>query len=111
MDTPSFERTLESDMAALAAEIKKHREHPELQNAGEKELVKEAIRAFPRFEHSSAAPVPGASQAAAAPSTAPTSPLPDYAQDAPAEVKLEIEYLIDIALKHGIGKALDESAK
>jgi hypothetical protein len=41
----------------------------------------------------------------------PTSPLPDYAQNAPAEVKLEIEYLMDVALRQGLGKALSEAQK
>ena len=110
MDTPSFERALENDIAALAAEIKRNREHPELRNAGEKEIVKEAIRAFPRLERSPANGSVASGSAAVAP-VPPASPLPEYAEDASPEMKLEIEYLLDIALKHGISKALDESAK
>ncbi len=34
-----------------------------------------------------------------------SSPLPQYAQDAPAETKLEIEYLIDLAIHQGLTKA------
>jgi len=107
--SPSFESSLEADMQKLAAEIQNQRERPELANAGEKELVKEAIRAFPQLEKTPAG----------APSSAPvasnsansSSPLPDYAQAAPAEVKLEIEYLMDVALKQGLGKALSEARK
>jgi hypothetical protein len=68
-------------------------------------VVKEAIRAFPELKTQS--------QAAASGGQPPTdsSPLPAYAQTAPAEVKLEIEYLLDIALKKGIGPALVESQK
>lgn len=104
---PSFEHVLEADIQRLATEIRKNREHPELRNAAEKELIKEAIRSFPEL-----GPRP---QTPTAPPTVqsakPASPLPAYTDDAPAEVKLEIEYLLDIALRHGIGKALDESKK
>jgi hypothetical protein len=105
---PSFEHALEADLQRLATEIRKGREHPELRNASEKELVKEAIRSFPEL-------APRSSQTPTAPPTLqpahPQSPLPAYMQDAPAEVKLEIEYLMDLALRQGIGKALAESKK
>jgi hypothetical protein len=110
MDVPSFEQaTIEADMKTLAAEIRKNREQPELKNASEKELLKEAIRTFPSLgerQPSAAVPAPAVPANSAA-----QSPLPAYAQNAPAEVKLEIEYLLDIAFRQGIGKALDESKK
>jgi hypothetical protein len=108
MDQPiSFEKTLESDIQHLAMEINAQRERPEMKSAAEQELVKEAIRAFPELKNQpqAAAPAPAASQSDA------NSPLPAYAQHAPAEIKLEIEYLLDIALKKGIGPALTESQK
>jgi hypothetical protein len=105
----SFESSLEADMQKLAAEIQGQRERPEMQNANERELVKEAIRSFPQLENNTgvvpsvpATPEHGASS---------ESPLPDYAQNAPAEVKLEIEYLMEVALKQGLGKALSEARK
>ena len=103
---PSFEKSLESDMSRLATEIKTQRERPEMQDAAEQKLVKEAIRAFPELKNEphAAASTPQAQSDA-------NSPLPAYAQSAPAEVKLEIEYLIDVALKKGIGSALTESQK
>jgi hypothetical protein len=108
----SFENALATDMQALAAEIRNQRKRPEMKGAGEKELLKEAIRAFPALENDQQA---GAS-AAATPPPAPTdpsshSPLPGYAQNAPAEVKLEIEYLLEITLRDGLTKALIESKK
>jgi hypothetical protein len=116
MDQPtSFEKALESDMQQLAAEIKGQREKPEMQSAAEKELVREAIRAFPELPKnlneqpqvtSAAASASGGAQSDNA-----NSPLPAYAQNAPAEVKLEIEYLLDVALRKGIGTALTESQK
>lgn len=112
MPEPSLplEQTLESDLARLAAEIKNQRERPEMKNAGEKELIKEAIRAFPQLEKSSGGvPVPPPPQTASAATS--QSPLPDYAQSAPAEVKLEIEYLLEVALQKGLSKAFSEAQK
>lgn len=104
----SFEENLESDIARLASEIKTQRERPELQNAEEREIVKEAIRAFPVLhrEHS-----PSVSVLIPVSNANASSPLPEYAQQAPAEVKLEIEYLLDVALKKGMSSALGEAQK
>jgi hypothetical protein len=101
-----FEKNLESDMQHLATEIQTQREKPEMKNAAEQELVKEAIRAFPELKNQ-----PQAAAAAADPYDNTASPLPAYAQNAPAEVRLEIEYLLDIAFKKGIGEALTQSQK
>jgi hypothetical protein len=113
-ETPTFEyKALESDMKSLAAEVQRSRESAELKNSNERELVKEAIRAFPRLNSAerptAGAPVPQPASASA--QAAAQSPLPDYAQSAPAEVKLEIEYLLDLAFQHGLSKALTESEK
>jgi hypothetical protein len=110
MDSPSFEKILESDIQQLAAEIRGQHDRPETQNIPERQIIKEAIRAFPEFNHASPK---GNGVAADTPIAAgdPTSPLPAYAQTAPAETKLEIEYLLDLALKKGIGAALTESQK
>jgi len=37
--------------------------------------------------------------------------LPQYAQSAPAETRLEVEYLLDVAFHHGIAKANTEAMK
>ena len=114
MDQPSFEQSLETDIQRLATEIRTQQERPEMKDAAEQQLVKEAIRAFPESKNqpqgtagTPAIPTPTDAQQAGNPS----SPLPAYAQNAPAEVKLEIEYLLDVALKKGIGTALTESQK
>ena len=110
-DQPSsFEHVLEEDITRLAAEIRNQRARPELKNANEKELLKEAIRAFPQSEKKPQG-VPAAPPAPAVGVAAAQSPLPAYAQDAPAEVKLEIEYLLDVALHQGLSKALAETQK
>ncbi len=104
----SFEYTaLESDMRRLAAEIESHRDRLEMKDASEKELLKEAIRAFPRPEHNIVSASASQSQA----QTNAQSPLPNYAENAAPEVKLEIEYLIDLVFHHGLEKALSEGDK
>jgi hypothetical protein len=107
----SFEyKALESDIQSLAAEVQRSRESAEFKNANERALVKEAIRAFPRLNSAERPPGGGVPSPQPAASAA-NSPLPDYAQSAPAEVKLEIEYLLDVALQHGLNKAFAESEK
>ncbi len=111
-DQPStFEHALEADMQKLAEEIRRQRERPEMSGAGEKELLKEAIRAFPNLEKSPEGAPPPPAPPPPPPSAASQSPLPVYAQNAPAEVKLEIEYLLDIALRQGLSKAFAEAQK
>ncbi|MDP2598737.1 MAG: hypothetical protein Q8P49_02815 [Candidatus Liptonbacteria bacterium] len=102
--SPSFEHTaLEADIKQLAEEIRNLREKPETKSAGEREILKQAISVFPH--------VSSGTQSAPAKKDDAKSPLPTYAQNAPAEVKLEIEYLLDMAFHHGIGKALSEAHK
>ena len=102
---PTFEHALEADMQKLAAEIRTQRERPEMKNAAEKEIVKEAIRAFPQLPKH-----PESANGNATPSVS-AGPLPGYVDDAPPETKLEIEYLLDTALRHGLEKAVTESKK
>jgi hypothetical protein len=113
MDTPSLERSaLESDMKTLAALIKNQRERPEMKDAGSRELLAEALRVFPSLEKVQPNPVATAQPVPQPPSTASqSSPLPAYAQSAPPEVKLEIEYLIDLALTKGISAAFSQAEK
>jgi hypothetical protein len=79
-------------------------------NAEGLDAVKEAIRAFPQLGHE----VPDDNGIPVSPANGQSfsnSPLPAYAQSAAPEIRLEIEYLLDIALHKGIGIALSESAK
>ncbi|MGD1003348.1 MAG: hypothetical protein ABR884_02115 [Minisyncoccia bacterium] len=106
----SFEHVLEADMKTLAAEIHRTQEMKDAKNAEGLDAVKEAIRAFPQLGHGAAedngVPVPATDAQAFS-----NSPLPAYAQNAAPEIRLEIEYLLDIALHKGISAALSESAK
>jgi hypothetical protein len=102
---PSFEhQALEADLKVLAVEVQKNREHPEMRNSSEHEILKNAILAFPKL--------PPVSQAAGGMGQTPSpGPLPAYTQDSSPEVRLEIEYLLDMALHQGLGKALAQSEK
>ncbi len=102
----SFEHAaLEADIKVLAEEIRKHRESPEGENLAGKELLKQAIKLLPQTgPQDQTSPPPS-------PSSSAKNPLPDYAQNASAEVKLEIEYLLDVAFHQGIAKANAEAQK
>ncbi len=97
-------------MKTLAAEIHRAQEMKDAKNAEGLDAVKDALRAFPQLDHSASdgngVPTPVADTREFS-----NSPLPAYAQSAPPEIRLEIEYLLDIALRKGIGVALSESAK
>jgi len=98
--SPSFEhQVLEADIKRLATEVQAHRERAETSRLSGQELIKKSLQSMASVS-SSAQPV---SQ------SAPASPLPDYAADASPETKLEIEYLLDMALHHGIEKANSEA--
>ena len=108
--SPSFEQALEADIKTLAAEVRRTQELKDVKNSQGLEVVKEAIRAFPQLDKKAASdngiPVaPAIAQAQA------NSPLPAYAQNAAPEIRLEIEYLLDLAFQKGITAALTESAK
>jgi hypothetical protein len=108
----SFEyKALESDLEKLAEQIRAGRdqEHPETRS--ERELIKEAIRAFPEIPGAPVPPPPSDDADVAGARDASREPLPDYAKDAPIETKLEIEYLCDVALRKGISAAMAESKK
>ena len=109
MPASSFEHALEADMKTLAAEINRSQQMEGAKSSEGLDAVKEAIRAFPKIDHvnreNSGVPTATAMNDDA------TSPLPSYAQNAAPAVTLEIEYLLDIALRKGIGPALAASEK
>ena len=99
--SPSFEhQVLEADIKRLAVEVQKHQEKPEAHRFNDQEILKKSIQSI--------GGVQPASSLQAQPSG---NPLPDYAKDAPAETKLEIEYLLDMAFHHCIEKANGEAKK
>ncbi len=105
-----FEKALEADIVHLAEQVKNIRELPEMKNASEAEILKEAMKVFPRpgIEHM---PIPTPAQTQSVSDDVAKSVLPEYAENAAPEVKLEIEYLVEVAFKHGIVKALEDAKK
>jgi len=77
----------------------KHKEHPETKTLGDQEILKRSIQSVTQT-----APPPPLGDASG-------SPLPAYVQGASSETKLEIEYLLDLALREGIFKANQEAKK
>ena len=103
---PNFEQALETDIEQLTAEVKMHQEKPELQGASGQEVIKRSIQAMTQ----TAPPTPSASSGQASGDVF-QNPLPAYAQSAPAETKLEIEHLLEMAFREGIMKATTEATK
>ncbi len=105
--TPKFEQALEMDMNRLAETVKEHRSSPEVIARNDHEVIKHAIKSLSDDDTNSgsASSVP----VAAAGSVVIDNPLPDYAANAPAETKLEIEYLLELAFKKGIIAANKEA--
>jgi hypothetical protein len=107
MPDQSFEpevkyEVLENDMKKLAAEIKAIKVKAESNHISEQEIIKKSLSAL----------VPVHSKnTQAAQQQASSSPLPQYAESFSPETKLEIEYLLDMAFREGITKALDEAQK
>ncbi len=92
---------LEADMKHLAAEVQRFRERPEMQNVSGQELLKRSIQSLS----------PAQLQDEAKKEESSSGPLPSYTIGAPAETKLEIEYLLDLAFHKGIAAANAEAAK
>ena len=90
---------LEADIERLAEGIERAQELPEMRGVSQEELLKKSLQSL----------MPSQRQTAQAEES--SSPLPNYAQSAPQEAKLEIEYLLDIAFHKGIAAANAEALK
>ena len=103
--TKTFEqhRILETEMDRLAGEVLRNRELPEMKEVGDREILKQAIKPIDEHREERAQET--------APDTGSSSPLPQYTDDASPEIKLEIEYLVDIAFHKGIAAANREAKK
>lgn len=93
---------LEADIDRLKAEIVEHLRRPEVQSGkvSHREVVKEVVR-----------PLIYPSERERKIDEARESILPDYATDFPAETKLKVEQLIDLALHQGIINAAAAARK
>ncbi len=99
----NFEKALEADISRLAEEVRSTRELPEMIDASEVQIVKEAMKALPQKPGQPTVQVVTPDPAGM------SSVLPAYAKDASPETKFEIEYLVDVAFREGIGKALSQA--
>jgi len=89
---------LEAEIRKLAEEIKAIKIKAEKNHLSEEEIIKKSLSAL--------TPIPQKPTVQSQPSP---GPLPSYAQSFPPEVKLEIEYLLDLAFHEGIVKALQKA--
>ncbi len=93
-------------MKFLAKEIATSRDRKESKNVGEEELLKKAMLAVPLSPQTKPA-----SDKIIASKPKPSGFLPSYIDEASAEERLEVEYLLDFAFHHGIAQAIKESKK
>lgn len=100
LSNQSNQEVLEAEIARLSAEIQKYKELPEAQVMSEQEIVKKSIQSVVP------PPPPPPTQ-----QKQKDDALPDYVNSAPAESKLEVEYLVNVAFSRGIDKANAEAAK
>ncbi len=107
----SFEQALEADIKTLAAEIHRSEQLKGVKNVEGVDAVREAIKAFPAIDHGNDRAEDNGVPAARIAGEDTASPLPAYAQNAAPEVRLEIEYLLDVALHKGIAAAMAASEK
>ncbi len=90
---------LERDIEILSKEIAEKRNLPEYKNMPEKELIRQTLQ--PMVKPQTVIP-----QSVNGQKSMVNSPLlPDYLNDSPAAIKLEVEKLIDSVLREGVEKA------
>jgi len=98
--------TLEQDIKRLSREVKEKRNLPEHKELSERELIKQTLQPWIR---------PAVPAAPVAPSVAKPAPLiketflPDYLKDSPAEIKLQVEKLVDAVFHQGLEKTVKEA--
>ncbi|MBI5220864.1 MAG: hypothetical protein HY978_03465 [Candidatus Liptonbacteria bacterium] len=110
---PKFEqKSLEADLARLAEEVRRHKNLPDTVGLNDREILRKVLESISEREPSQPSGLP-ATQASPTPAggTTTQSMLPAYAQSAPAETKLEIEYFLDMALTKGVVQAYNEARK
>ncbi|MDE2079674.1 MAG: hypothetical protein KGI73_04825 [Patescibacteria group bacterium] len=94
-----FHAKLEAEIKDLEAEIRLHQERPEAVRLEGKDLVRKSLETYSAKNSAEAPPDD-------------SSPLPEYAKDAPAGTRLEIEHLVDLVFHgKGIVAAASQAAK
>lgn len=95
---------LERDIARLSEEIGRHREKPEFKEAAGRELIRESLKSFPPLPAAPSVSTPQTEEGS-------NALLPSYMKDDPAEIKLRVEKLLELALHNGLGRGLTEARK
>ncbi|MEK7146749.1 MAG: hypothetical protein AAB772_00655 [Patescibacteria group bacterium] len=96
---------LEVDIEKLGREVSEKRNLPEYKDISEKELIRQFLK--PMINQVSNQ----SGQSVVQKSSQDSGVLPSYLKDAPAEVKLKIEKLIDAVFHQGLKKAVSEAKK
>ena len=99
-------RALEADIERLSKEIIEKRKLPEYKELSEKELLRQTLQPLIKQQTFQQGGRPPAVQ-----STAPVREtiLPDYLKDSPAELKIQVEKLIDLVFHQGIRKTAKQA--
>lgn len=100
----NFDAVIEKDIERLTAEIEKNKVRPEFREAEPQAVVKEALKNI-------GASAGGQGQLSQPAGDDPNPYLPSYLKDSPAEIKLEVEKLLEIAIHEGIFEGLKEAQK
>ncbi len=97
---------IEQDIERLSKEIAEKRNLSEYKKLSEKELIKQTLE--PIMHQSSNQPIQSPT-----PSQGPAEEtiLPDYLKDSPAEIKIQVEKLVDSVFHQGISKTIHEAQK
>ena len=107
----NFEHSvLEADIEKLSREISEKRNLPEYKDVSEKELIKESLKPFLQ-QAGLTATVQNQPLAKDENSGQKGNILPSYLKDEPAEIKLQVEKLVDEVFHEGLKKAVAEAKK
>jgi len=94
-------KALEADIERLSREIKEKRNLPEYKELSEKELIKKSLESMIKLKPSTDGPVVKSQE-----STVSSQVLPNYLKEVPAEIKLQVEELVDSLFHEGIEKVI-----
>ena len=97
---------IERDIERLSKEIAEKKNLPEYKEVPEKELIKQTLEPIIK---SAAVSQPAA--AVSSQSKSDNQTLPNYLNDSPLEVKLQVEKLVESVFRQGIEKAVKEASK
>jgi len=95
---------IEKDIERLSREVKEKRNLPEYKELTEKELVKKSLEPMIKLVPQAGEPVVKSQQ-----STVSSQVLPNYLKDSPAEIKLQVEKLVDAVFHQGLEKTVKEA--